>query len=166
MKKKILIALGLIIVLGFGGLVWFDATYSMEDVESYELGNENAAQRVLIATQGSEFKNTITDSLTNYLNKAQVFVSVKDVKLLSEVENDNWDAIVIMHTYEIWEPQEDAAAYLKENYEAEKVIVFCTSGDGGNKIEGVDAISGASIMKDISNYVQQLKSKLKLVLVL
>ncbi|NOQ71735.1 MAG: hypothetical protein GQ574_07035 [Crocinitomix sp.] len=166
MKKKILIVIGLFIVFAFAGLVWFEATYSMDDVESYTIGNEEAEKTVLIATQGSEYKNKLTDSLVDFLTAYDIYISVKDVKLLPEVVVDDWDAIVIIHTFEIWKPQEDADAFLKEHYDAGKMIVHGTSATAGNKIEDVDAITGASIISDIPSQFKIIESKLSSILAL
>ena len=166
MKKRIIIGLVLFLLMCVGGLFWYDATYSMDEVESYEIGNPQAEKSVLIATQGSEYKNALTDSLVNYLSPYNVYISVQDVNLLSNVNVNDWNAIVIMHTWEVWKPQEDAKAFLNDHYDASKMTVLCTSGGGDEMVDGVDAITGASIMKDLPEHFNQIKSKLKGILAL
>ena len=148
--------LGLLAVLFFGFLVWYQWRYSMDEVEPYAINHPEAEERVLIATQGSEYKNEVTNRLVEYLNDGERFIQVIDVTSIEGTNTSIWDAIVIMHTWEKWEPQVDASKFLKSNYDPNKVFVLATSGSGEQMIEGIDGISGASIMDDVDLHAETL----------
>lgn len=164
MKRKILIGLGVLLILAIGGMFWYSYTYSMSEVESFESGPRQSDEKVLIATQGSAYKNNLVDRLIDFLVSHEVYVNVIDVSLLDSVNSTNWDAIVVLHTWEKWEPQENAAQFLEKQYDPEKVFVVTTSGGGDEKIKGVDAITGASILAEIPDHLTQLKQKLSVAL--
>lgn len=160
MKRKIIILISSIIVLFFLFLVWFDWRYSMDVIEPYEVNSMEEPHHLLIATQGSEFKNEITKRIVENLKEKPLHISVIDVTTINTIEITEWDVIVILHTWEIWEPQPDAESFLKAHYNSDKMIVMATSGDGGNMIEGVDGISGASLMEEVDERTDQLLGRI------
>lgn len=158
-KRRWLRGIGVFILILFAFLTWYKITYSMEFVKAYEIGSPELTKKVLIATQGSEYKNSLTKGIIDHLRPQQVYIKVIDVSGLDTVNADEWDALVIMHTWEVT-PQKDAARFIKKAYNPNKMLVVSTSGDGGNKIEGVDAITGTSIITDVNSHVQLLCNRL------
>jgi hypothetical protein len=156
MIKKILIVVGGLILFFFGFLVWFNATFSMEEAKAFETNNSDAQFKVLIATQGSEYKDKLVEELIA-LND-EVYFNVIDVTSLSDVMYTKWDAIILMHTWEIWEPEEHSAEFLEEHADAENIFVVSTSGGGDLMIPGVDGISGASSLTDVSKDAGKITS--------
>lgn len=71
-------------------------------IESFDVGDPELAQRVLIASQGSDFKNALVENLTTRLQEQRLFIRVIDVTTLGEVNEDEWDALVFIHTTEQW----------------------------------------------------------------
>ena len=159
--KRIGIVLLVIFVLLFGFLVWFDWRFSMEVVEGYEKGDPQAEQKVLIATQGSDFKNEITEKLSNKLVNDRVFVKVIDVTTLENITASNWNAIVVMHTWEKWQPQADAETFLNAHYNAKTFVVMSTSASGEEIMENIDGISAPSILEDVDDRVEEIYLKVK-----
>jgi hypothetical protein len=87
---------------------------------------------------------------------------VVDVSALPSVNIDEWTAIVILHTWENWQPQKDAMLFIDRNPDLANIIVLTTSGQGDLKMETVDAITSASsianIDKDTAEVVRRIGS--------
>ena len=143
LKKLVKIAITFI-VLFFLFMVWYDYTYSMEVVETKEINNTSYPKKVLIASQGSDYKNKVVNKITDYFTSDSIYFQIIDVSLLNEVSPDDWNAIVIFHVWEIWKPEPNAKKFLQDNYNSEKMFVVCTSGSGDNRIDSTDGITGAS----------------------
>ena len=139
-------------------------------IESYNVGNPNSENKILIASQGSEFKNNLVENMLNKLKSDQNYFSVIDCTILGKENDENWDAIIIIHTLQIHEMPEEAHTFLSGVDDLSKVMLISTSGAGDDMVEGfdVDAISSASrdaaipiIMKWISkNLVEKTGIKL------
>ena len=102
-KKIALWILGGIIVL-FGFLVLYKIRYSMDVARSFEVNDPRLAQRVLIATQGSDFKDAVVQGIVKKLQSRPVYVKVIDVSALPAMEDSTWNAMIIIHTWENWWP--------------------------------------------------------------
>lgn len=141
----LLVLAGLLLVFS-AFLVWYKATYSMDVVSGQQFGPPDAAHRVLVATQGSAYKDLVTERVVDHLAGQGVAVQVVDVTTLGNVDASPYDAVVLLHTWENWEPQPDAAAFLAAHPDQERLVVLATSGSGDELIDGVDGISSASVM--------------------
>lgn len=73
----LLIAFGIYLLLNIQG-----------EAESFEVGSPELEQKVLIANQGSNFKNALVDSLTEHLKEKSFYIKVVDVSALGEVNED------------------------------------------------------------------------------
>ncbi len=159
MKLKGLLALTGILVAILIGLVWYVATHRMMVVPERMLGQDGAPAKVLIATQGSPYKDAVTRSIARDLTGRGVQVHLRDVTTLAEVDPDAWDAIVVMHTWEFWMPQRDAREFRLEHGRSENIIYLSTSSSGEERIE-VDAVSSASMLTDTVEVAQALLQRL------
>ncbi|NHF59607.1 hypothetical protein FK220_009665 [Flavobacteriaceae bacterium TP-CH-4] len=161
--KKILSVLVVMMVVFFVFLFWYQQRYSMDRVTAYEVNTPALENSLLIATQGSDFKNALTQELVNYYKTRATYIKVIDVHELTEIDMDAFNAIVIMHTWENWKPPEPVAAFIEENKEQRnRMVVVATSGEGSYKIEGVDALTGESIIENVPQYVNKITDRLAL----
>jgi hypothetical protein len=131
-------------------------------VEPFESGDPSSEYRVLVASQGSEFKDAVVESLVVHLEGIPAYISVIDVGGLSEVNEDDWDALVLVGTVEQWKLQKDVTAYLDRAKQVNKVVVLTTAGDESWTLKGydVEAISSASKSEEIGTVVNRIRSKL------
>jgi len=134
----------------------------MEFVPSYSVESENSKYNLLIATQGSAYKRTLVDRIIETLKNRQIAIKVIDVSALAEVEVEEWTAVIILHTWESWRPQQDAMRFVHRNQNASNTIVLSTSGQGDLKIEGVDAITSASNLADVNKDVAEIVRRINL----
>jgi hypothetical protein len=145
-------------ILAFSG--WYKIHYSMTSVREFEVNNRSIEPKVLVATQGSAFKDSIVRGVVEHLNHRPAYVKVIDVAGLNGVNETDWDAIVVIHTWEMHQPQVDAKRFIERVKNTRKIIVMGTSGAGTFKMEGIDAISSASIMTDVSARVAEIDLRL------
>lgn len=159
-RKIILVIVG-ITILFFLLLIWYKVTYSMDPVISYEINKDNESQKILIATQGSDYKNGVVEEIIDYLKDKPVYIKVIDVTHLKNVNHGQWDAIIVLHNWQMWKPDENARIFLEKYYSSGKIFVVETSGSGEEKIEGVDAITGASKMIEVPKHAKQINAWIK-----
>jgi hypothetical protein len=132
-------------------------------VEPYAIGDAEADAKVLIASQGSKFKNALVDSMTSRLTDESVYINVIDVTGLGEIREDDWDAIVVIHTTEKSEPPADVKLHLDRAQNLDKVIVVTTSGSGEWKSGDydVEAITSASETDALPGLVNDIVAKVR-----
>ena len=135
-------------------------------IEPFKVGSTNAKNKILIASQGSEFKNNLLEILVKEFEGDEKYLYVIDCTKLGDEIFSDWDAIVIIHSAQIHKMPREAELFLKRSVDLSKVILVSTSGAGDDKIEGfeVDAISTASritITHKIVNWlIPRIESKL------
>lgn len=133
----------------------------MEEVATEQLHSENSGTNLLIATQGSDFKRAIVTNIKNHFKLDTVFLNIIDVKDLHTIDINEYKAVVIIHTWEYGSPPASVTNFIFKNLdEKQKLIVLTTSGKGTNKIEGIDALSGESIVENASDYSDEIIARL------
>lgn len=164
MWKKIAFGVFVFALFIFSFMSWYKAYYSMGVADSYEVNSPKLKHKILVATQGSEFKRSIVSGIIEHLKQRPSYLKIIDVSALSQVNENDWDALVILHTWENWQPQADAKAFLEGVKDSNKVIVLTTSGNGTYKMEGVDAITSASVKENVPSRILEVTKRLDLIL--
>mgnify|MGYP001145263548 CR=1 FL=1 len=124
----------------------------MEIAKSFTVTVPHAKHNLLIATQGSAYKNAVVEGVIEATKGRQMTIEVIDVSALSKVKIEDWNAIVVIHTWENWQPQMEAAKFAQQHHNLTKVIFLATSGKGDLSIPGVDAITSASLLADVPTF--------------
>ena len=157
-------------ILGLGALflifaIWYKYTYSMDIAEEFEVNSPSYIHKLLIATQGSAFKDEVTQGIVNYYKKNSVYIKVIDVTALAGIDPADYNAIVVVHTWENWQPPLDVQLFINRTRDIQnKIVVLTTSGEGSFKMEGVDAITGESKLENTSTYIGQITERLESIL--
>jgi hypothetical protein len=162
-QKAVFVATGVAVVL-FGFLAWYKLQYSMGPAKSFEVNAPHSGPSVLIATQGSAFKDAVVAGVVDHLRTRSAYVKVVDVSALPAVNEADWNAIVVIHTWEMGKPQADAQAFVARIASSHKAVVLSTSGRGDFRMEGIDAISSASKIADVPADVAQITVKVDAIL--
>ncbi|WP_347925597.1 hypothetical protein [Pontimicrobium sp. SW4] len=161
-KKKILLLVlftGMLLLL-FG--IWYKYEYSMETAKEFQVNFPDYSRKIVIATQGSDFKNAVTNKIINHFEQDSIFIKVIDVSSLSKINPKDYNAIVLIHTWENWKPPVDIEEFInRTTTDKNKIIPFTTSGQGSYKMEGVNAITGASKLEEIDSFSKAIIDKLK-----
>lgn len=141
---------------------WYKATYSMSETTGVVINTKEMPIKIAIASQGSAFKNAMVTNIINHYKKDSVFINVDDVSKLTTLSLQDYNAIVILHTWEYGKPPMAVSEFIEKNIsEKNKIIVFASSGAGNNKIEGVDAIAGESILENTGDYTDRIIEKIE-----
>ena len=146
MIRKILLALGVLLLVVFGFLLWYDLTYSMEPAQPFVVNTPEMQPRILIAYQGSDYKHQVVDAVVEHFDHA--YIRGIDVASLEVEDPDLWDAIFLCHTWEAWQPPAEVAEFIHRYPDVDHLVVLTTSGDGMMRMEEVDAITTASIVEE------------------
>jgi hypothetical protein len=138
----------------------------MAPARSFAVGASTVQQRVLIATQGSPFKDALVTGIVDHLKLKAAYANVIDVTALPTIREGDWSAIVVLHTWEIGKPPPDVLKFLQRTNDKAKVLVLSTSGSGQGKIQmtGVDAISSASVMSEVPQRLTSVITRLDAIL--
>jgi hypothetical protein len=136
----------------------------MDIAKSFTVTVPHAKHKLLIATQGSAYKNAVVEGVIEATKERQITIEVIDVSTLSKVKIEDWDAILVIHTWENWQPQIDAAKFAQQHPNLKKVIFLATSGKGDLIIPDVDAITSASLLADVPSHVSDIVRKINTVL--
>ena len=164
-KKFLLIFLAVMIAF-FLFLIWYQYHYSMDVVAPYTINPPTLEKKVLIATQGSEFKNKVTSGIVDYFKADSVYIEVVDITSLPTINLEKYNALVIIHTWENWKPPITVQTFIEKYPEfSNKIVVFTTSGEGSYKMEGVDAITGESKLADAPLFVDTIIERLNKILI-
>jgi hypothetical protein len=161
--KRALIVLGSLIVLfviAFGVYLFVN----IQDVaEAFEVGSPDSSRKILIASQGSEYKNLMVDTLISRLKGEDVYIRVMDISGLKEVDQKDWDAEIIIHTTEGYRLPEVVKEYLERIEDTYEVMLLVTSGSGKWKPEDckVDVLTSASKITDIAVKANIIENKIE-----
>lgn len=150
MKNKLFKIVG-IIFSGIIGLALVAFTiyvilYYPRKAESFEINTANSTNKVLIATQGSDFKDTFVKILCDSLQKSLLDISVIDVGDLKDVNEKDWDKILIINSF-IIRLNKNVDQFVSNAENPGKIMLFVTSGGADWQPQPelmVDAITSAS----------------------
>lgn len=159
--KKFLIIFGSFLVLFVLFLIWFKATYSMEKIDTSEHYDKSSSVHILIASQGSDYKNKVVAGVIEKFKDKDVYFKVIDVSLLDDVDPKEWDAFVILYNWEIWAPEENSERFFNIHYDASKMFTISTSSSGELDLEGIDGITGASELTEVQTDITKVQKWLK-----
>jgi hypothetical protein len=132
-------------------------------IEPFEINSPDAKHKVLIASQGSRFKNMVVSGLVGRIKDRSTYISVIDVTSLSEVNEADWNAAVLIHTTQGGRMQPDARKYLGRARELDKVILVTTSGSGKWRTEefDIDTLTSASRKAKVGLLVNKITHRLE-----
>lgn len=162
-RKTWIVAAALIAAL-FGVATWYRFHFSMRPARPFEVNDPRSSPRVLIATQGSEFKDAVVAGVLEHLKRRAPYIRVVDVAALPGIDPSDWNAIVVIHTWEMHEPPTPVKDFVARTRDSGKLVVLTTSGAGTFKMEGVDAISSASADADALPRAAEITARLDVLL--
>jgi len=151
MKKLVKWILGtaaVLVILLLLAAGWYLYEFYPRQAESFILGTPEANRHALIATQGSEFKNTVLGHLVQSLASADIYLQVIDVSSLPEFNYNDWSSIVILNTCIANKPSKYVTQFLEEADSLSKIMIVTTSGGGDFDFQDprIDGITSASRM--------------------
>lgn len=160
------IVVGSIIVLIIIAAVALKIMFSQRTAETFEVNSPELKTKVLIATQGSDFKNALVSGIIENLKKQSIYIKLIDVSGLPEVREEIWQALIIINTCEAGKMHSAVRHYFSQTKELDKVILLTTSSSGDWKPEdsSIDSISAASKMTQVDSLVTHILDRLNRIL--
>lgn len=153
--------LGIVVVSIAAFAFWYKVTYSMEEASNYTIHTKEMPVKMAIATQGSNFKDGVVSALVKKYRNEEIFINVLDISSLHSLPVKEYDVVIILHTWEYGKPPKEVTTFIDEHIAGQnKFIVLATSGEGSNKIEGIDAIAGESIVENVGEYSDKISVRI------
>lgn len=155
--KKLVI----MIVLGILGMVLYALFFYNPCNYSHKKPNPNNKYQLLIANEGSHFKDSVVSVLTQHYSSKPVNIKIIPLSALSQIEPKEYHAIVILHSWYTWKPPPEVEGFAHKHHNClENIVSFSSSFYGNLKMKELDGITGASKMSDVSGYAQKLIEKI------
>jgi len=162
--KKVVLALAVVPVALVVFTIWYVLHNSMHEAKPFEVNSPSAKEHVLIATQGSAFKDAVVQGVVDRLKTRPAYVKVIDVAQLPSVRESDWNAIILLHTWQMSKPPDSVRAFVDRSESRDKWVVLATSGEGTEHIAGVDTITTASSKANVSARVDEIVRRVEKVL--
>lgn len=155
--KKLVI----MIVLGILGLVLYALFFYNPCNYSHKNPNPNNKYQLLIANEGSHFKDSVVSVLTQHYSSKPVNIKIIPLSALSQIEPKEYHAIVLLYSWYTWKPPPEVEGFVHKHHNClENIVSFSTSFYGNLKMKELDGITGASKMSDANGYAQKLIEKI------
>ena len=140
--------------------------YSQEVIEPFEVNSPALETKVLVGSQGSDFKNALLEKLTERIGKKDIYIRAIDVTTLSGVKEESWDSIILINSIQWYKLQKDVRIFLNSAQATDRIIMLATSGDGDVKPKDgkLDTITSASKMNKLDEEFEEILSKLEPIL--
>ncbi len=150
------IFLGSCLALVVAGCLWYVYEFYPRAAEPYEINSPDQPTRVLVATQGSEFKNGLVAAVCDRLAMRPVYVKVMDVGGLDAIDTREWDKVLVVNTAMMNTMSAPARRLVARGEGLDNVLLFVTSGGADFKPADlrVDALSGASRKGDTNRLAE------------
>ncbi|MBO6607489.1 hypothetical protein [Psychroserpens sp.] len=157
----VLLVLGVFLCIA----LWYKVTYSMDVAESYEIHASASSKRLLIATQGSDFKDSVVQEVVTQFKADSLAIKVIDVSGLAKIDPNDYTALLLIHTWENWKPPKEIEKFIhRTKINQDKIVVITTSGDGSYHMDGMDAITGPSKPENIRPMAEDAIKRLQSIL--
>lgn len=157
--SRVLILVGVAVLLLAGFAYRYLSVHAMRPAAAYTKGHPSLPRQVLIATQGSAFKDRLVAGLVERLEKHPAYMKVIDIADLTAVREMDWHAIVVLHTWEYGKPPGVVVDFVARLAAPDKVVFIATSGSGRERIAGVDVISSASEIDELPTLLESVGAK-------
>ncbi len=142
-------------------IIWYKQYYSKEDALTYEVKFPSFSQKLLIASQGSPFKDSIIAGVSDRYKSVPVVIDDIDVAALENTDLSDFDVILIMHRWEAGAPSETVQSFMdKHSGLQSKMVVLTTSWNGLERMKNIDAITGASVVEDAPIFTEMIIKRL------
>lgn len=147
----ILVAAGLMALF----MVWYNKDVSKSSVETYVSNNPAFEKSLLIATAQGNFPEKIAKETMNHF-KSHYNIAVMDLSALSEIDAKTYNGILLIHTWEKWNPPSEIVSFVNTTRDLNaKIVVLAASSRGSSQTDDVDGISEARGAEDVNFYVKE-----------
>lgn len=153
--KKLIWITGAIITLIFIGSALYLYEFYPRSAEPFEIGSKESERKILIARQGSDFKDQLTKRLCDSRKDEDLFIKGIDFDDLQSVKIENWDRVIILNTFMI-DLDSSIEEFIERSNFDERILLVITSGGADWQPEislKIDALTSASNADNIGEIV-------------
>lgn len=159
LKTKIKAFLLLVLMVFVAFLIFFPNNVLREKETSLPQ-RQLTENKILIATQQSYFRDSVTAILKNNFREKNISVQLIDIQSLPEVDPNAYSAVIVIHMWQTWSAPEVVNNFIERTKtQSEKIIILTTSSNGTYAPKNVDAITGASIIADAALYADKVMKR-------
>ncbi|WP_020568862.1 hypothetical protein [Neolewinella persica] len=147
MKLRKSTKFGLVLIAMFTAFsFWYLGTYSMGVITPYEVNEPSSEKHLLIVTQQSAYKDSLTAGIVRAFRDKPVYINVIDLTTAATYQAEREvDACILLHTWEIGRPPGMVHAFRDSLGGKVPLLAITTSGSGSAILDDeVDGISSAS----------------------
>lgn len=160
-KKILIIVLILVLLLG-GGVLAYRLMRAQGVVEDQGINSDIESPKLVIATQQSNYKDQVIAQVIEDLENEEINILITDVTRLEELNDSDWDALVILTTVESSQIQENSYNFLenhKNDFDKIGVVYTADSNDWNDNDLGIDAIASSSSNSNVEECAQAIIDK-------
>ncbi len=140
----------------------FKLMFSQKTAETFEINKPDNNTHILIATQGSKFKEKLVEKVIGNFNNKKVYIKGIDVSLLNNININDWHSILIINSIESGKLEKNVEKFIQKNITEEKIVLVTTSGSGKWKSDDyeIDSISTASKINKLESLSRVILEKI------
>jgi menaquinone-dependent protoporphyrinogen IX oxidase len=131
-------------------------------IKEKRFSQEDPSFAMIIASDSSAFKDSIRDKIIRHYQD-DGNIELINIKRLKEINPLDYDVVLIIDTTLAWSGFNPSLNTFLENHEyKQNVIVFMTAADPNwtYSYQGVDAITSASVMKNIDVKFEEIRQQI------
>jgi hypothetical protein len=157
----IAVLIAAVVLLAVPLSIRYEEEHVLHAVPAVSIGDPASRHHVLIATQGTDFKDELVSAIIADLRRHGVFISQIDISALPQVRAADWSAIILLHDWKFGRAPGVVRQFVDRLPDRHRLIVVTTSGGGHEKLPGVDAISTASVDRDVPSRLAEIRPRLE-----
>jgi hypothetical protein len=131
-------------------LIFLASNSCTSSVKETQLSHENPQFSMVIASDSSEFKDSIRNRvIQQYQNEGNI--EIVNIKRLKDIDPTDYDVVLIIDTCLAWSGFNPTLnSFLEDNQSKANIVLFMTAGDPDwtYSYQGVDAITSASVVEN------------------
>jgi flagellar basal body-associated protein FliL len=162
LKKILIIIFSILIFIIVAGLITYKFIFSQSVIEGYTINKESNSKKILVATQGSSFKESVNEKLEEYYKNKDFYINVLDVTNLGTISDYNsYDKIIIISSVESSKINQEAENTINQISDKEKIKIITTSGSGSwdnyisDEIDTLSTVSKDENIKDVIDFIAE-----------
>lgn len=160
----LLAGISAVVLLAVPLSIHYEEVHLVHAVHPRNIGDLASRQRVLIATQGTVFKDELVAAIIAYLRAKGVSIREIDVSGLPRERAAEWSAVIVLHGWQFGRAPAEVREFVTQVPDKRRLIVITTSGNGHAVLPGVDAISAASVDRDVPSRLAEITPRLDVLL--
>ncbi len=131
-------------------------------IELIEFGDKNQTNRVLIATQQSDFKDSIVSKIMELLKEDNCYIKVIDLNDWENEIPEDYKSIIIIGAVKMGKLNSNADKFIETIQQKEKIILLASTNSGKwkSKME-IDSITSASEIIKVDSIAQNITDKIR-----